>query len=414
MAWGSRILGGGLVFAISMLQVGCISGPVAALGNGPATDGLQLTAFNEPTEPRLARSQVPEQGTPPADAPKAGLKLPPAESNLVPSGNPVLTTSATVISPRQAAALIEGSKVRVKVRAWVNGRPIFDDELMQKVGPFVMEAARLPEPGRSEKVAELFTMALENMIDQEVMYQDAVKKLEKHNPKALAKLREMVNNDFEKRLKKIREAGASEEQIREFAHTARRNLERENIAGEYARNRIIGYIEQQVTHEVVQEYYERHKNEFKTDDKVEWQDVFIAVGPKHPTLADARRFAEGLLVRYRVDMEFAKIQVHDDGDSKLRGGEGLGQRRGDIRPQELEAPLFELKEGQLGPLVELPTGVHIFRVLKREYAGILPMNDQTQKQIRRNLEKQIAEREYKQLTRELRSRAVIQLVREVQ
>jgi peptidyl-prolyl cis-trans isomerase SurA len=282
------------------------------------------------------------------------------------------------------------------------------------VGPFVMEAARLPEPGRSEKVAELFTMALENMIDQEVMYQDAVKKLEKHNPKALAKLREMVNNDFEKRLKKIREAGASEEQIREFAHTARRNLERENIAGEYARNRIIGYIEQQVTHEVVQEYYERHKNEFKTDDKVEWQDVFIAVGPKHPTLADARRFAEGLLVRYRVDMEFAKIQVHDDGDSKLRGGEGLGQRRGDIRPQELEAPLFELKEGQLGPLVELPTGVHIFRVLKREYAGILPMNDQTQKQIRRNLEKQIAEREYKQLTRELRSRAVIQLVREVQ
>jgi parvulin-like peptidyl-prolyl isomerase len=406
MAWGNRILGGILAVAIGVLPAGCIADRTARIDTG---HGL-LTDFDE--TPRLTRAQVPEPGTPPAGAPRAGLTLPTAQSNLLPQGNPVVTTSATIINPQQAAALIEGSRVRLKVRAWVNGRPIFDDELMHAVGPFLAEASKLQEPQRSEKVAEMFSTALEHMIDQEVMYQDAVKKLEKFNPKALGKLKEMVNNDFEKRLKKMRDAGITEDAIREFGHIAHRMMERDTIATEYARNRIRGFIEQQVTLEVVQEYYEQHKNEFVTFDKVHWQDVFIAVGPRHPTMADARRFAEGLIAQYRTDEDFAKLRLHDDGDSKLRGGEGFGHLRGEIRPPELEAALFELQEGQVGPVVELPTGVHVFRVLKREYAGILPMNDQTQKQIRRKLESQIAEREYKQLVRELRSRAVYLVVRE--
>jgi len=102
------------------------------------------------------------------------------------------------------------------------------------------------------------------------------------------------------------------------------------------------------------------------------QDVFIAVGPKYPTPADAKRFAEDLIARCRTAEDFAKVLAYDDGDSKFRGGEGLGQRRGEIRPPELEPMLFQMREGQIGPVFELPTGVHVFRVMKREYAGQMP------------------------------------------
>jgi uncharacterized protein YneF (UPF0154 family) len=74
--------------------------------------------------------------------------------------------------------------------------------------------------------------------------------------------------------------------------------------------------------------------------------------------------------------------------------------------------LLPVKEGQIGPVYELPTGVHIYRVVKREYAGQVPLNEQTQKAIRRKMENQLAEREIRQLVRELRERSVICIIRE--
>jgi parvulin-like peptidyl-prolyl isomerase len=147
-------------------------------------------------------------------------------------------------------------------------------------------------------------------------------------------------------------------------------------------------------------------------DRVKWQNVFVAVGPKHPTPADARRFAEELIAKCRTHDDFAKLVEYDDGDSKFRGGEGFGQRKGEIKPAELESYLFKMKDGQIGPPVELATGVHIFRLLKREHAGQVPLDEKTQKSIRKKLEGQIADREYKRVVRELRSRAVVRIERE--
>jgi peptidyl-prolyl cis-trans isomerase SurA len=414
MAWGSRIVGGVLVGAIGLLLAGCQAGTTANIG-GPGL-GPMMAAI-EPEQASVARAQLPDPPAAPqpftaATATKTPLPLPPPPSNLLPSGNPLLQASSKTIGAQQAADLIDASQVRIKVRAWVNGRPIFHDELMQIVAPAVQGMLKMPEPQRSEKIAEVFSTALEHLVDQEVMYQDAVTKLEKGNKKALDKLKELCEQDYQKSVKKMRDGGVPDEYIKAVSHVARRMLERSLISREYANNRIRSHVERQVTLEKIQEYYKDHLREFEAVDKVQWQDVFIAVGPKYPTPADAKRFAEDLIARCRTPEDFAKVLAYDEGDSKFRGGEGLGQRRGEIRPPELEAMLFELKEGQIGPVFELPTGVHIFRVVKREYAGQLPLNDQTQKAIRRKLEIQIATREIRQLVRELRSRSVICIIRE--
>jgi parvulin-like peptidyl-prolyl isomerase len=410
MAWASRILGG-VAIAMSLMPAGCTAGRTAGTG-GPGP-GTLLAKVDSDSQPRLARSQQPEPAPPfkPAASLSVPVSLPPVQPGVLPAGNPLLSGSTT-IGVQQAAALLESSKERVKVRAWVNGRPIFDEELVQVAGPYLREVSRLPEPQRTEKMTELVGRFLNQLIDQEVMYQDAVKKLEKNNPRALDKLKEFVEQDYDKQVKKLREAGVSEEQITETAHIARRMLERSNISMEYARTRIMPYVQQQVTLDEVRAYYDTHMNEFQTVDKVQWQDVFIAVGPKHPTPADTRRFAQELIAKCRTADDFAKLVTYDDGDSQFRGGEGFGQRRGEIRPPEVESHLFQLKEGQVGPIVELPTGVHIFRLVKREYAGQLPLNEQTQKSIRKKLEGQVAEREYNQLVRSLRDRSVIRIVRE--
>ncbi len=411
MARAYRILGGVVIGLGGLLAAGCASGRTAGVGAG--APGPLLATQTEDLA-AVVRSQQPETAPAPftaSSAVKPALALPAPQTHLLPAGNPLLPAAAS-LNAQQAAALLDSSEVRVKVRAWVNGQPIFDEELMQAVGPFLNQLARLPEPQRTEKMVEVFDRALEQMIDQEVLYQSAVRRLEKGNPKALEKLRQAVDQDYEKQLKKMRAAGVSEEHIREGGHVARRMMERNIISQEYARSMISGFVQQQVTLEAIKTYYEAHKNEFQTVDKVQWQDVFIAVGPKHPTVADAHRFADELIARCRTGEDFAKVLTYDEGDSKFRGGEGLGQRRGEVRPPELEPYLFQLKDGQIGPVVELSTGVHVFRLVKREYAGQLPLSEKTQQAIRRKLENQIAEREYKHLVREVRERAVVRYVRE--
>ena len=326
-------------------------------------------------------------------------------------------TPAILIPPPPGVGVTQTSlasrgTVRVRVRAWVNGRPIFDDEVMQGAGPELRRVYSLPDAQRSEEMTKLVNAVLEQIVDQELMYQDAVRKLEKINPKALEKMKDYVDNEFDKTLKKMRDAKVTEEQIRELEPTARRMMERNLISTEYARSRIMDVLKLRVNLDTVRDYYEAHKNEFRTVDKVVWQDIFIPISANLRTIEDVKRFAEEEINKCRVPGDFDRLMVYNDGDSKLRGGEGLGQRRGEIRPAELEETLFGLAEMVPGPVIAFSTGVHLIRVTKREKAGQLPLDDQVQKTIAKKLEGQLADREYRRIVRELRLRARIEVERE--
>jgi parvulin-like peptidyl-prolyl isomerase len=287
----------------------------------------------------------------------------------------------------------------------VNGRPIFDDELMQWAGQGLEQAHR------DGTMTEHFNAKLDELVDQELMYQDAVKRLEKVSPHSLDKMREFVDQEFDKSLQRWRQAKLPEDQIREIESTARRLLERSLISTEYARSRIKPMLDSVINLTQISEYYESHKNEFQTVDKVIWQDIFIPVGPNQ-TIEDVRRFGEDLINKCLKPGDFDRLMVYNEGDSKLRGGEGIGQRRGEIRPVELEEHLFKLREGQIGPVVPFTTGVHLIRVSKREDAGQLPLDETVQKAIRKKLESQLADREYRRIVRELRGRSVVRIEKE--
>ncbi|MBI3407016.1 MAG: peptidyl-prolyl cis-trans isomerase [Planctomycetes bacterium] len=343
--------------------------------------------------------QPPQLSTPPAQAP---LAQPPLSQPPLPQRPDVQQTS-----------LRGTNNVRVAVRAWVNGRPVFDCEVMHILQSrrTWYDVMKLPEPQRSEQMATQFTEALDTVIEQEVMYQDAVKKLEKNNSRTLDKLRQAAAAEFEKDLRRIRDSKqVPEGELREFEASMRRHMERSFISMEYVRSRIFPYMNSRIGHDEIKDYYDKHRNEFQTVDTVEWQDVFIAVSPKLPTSADAKRFAEGLIGQCRTVEDFNSLAQFDDGDSKFRKGMGMGTRKGEIKPPEVEDILFRLKEGQVGPVVELSTGVHIIRVVKREFAGQIPLNEAVQNQIRNKLRGQLVDREYRRIVRELKDRSVIERV----
>ena len=136
--------------------------------------------------------------------------------------------------------------------------------------------------------------------------------------------------------------------------------------------------------------------------------VFIAAAA-FKTREEALRLAESLHARIRGGEDFKSLsKQYCHGDSALRDGEGMGRKRGEIKPPEMETLLFKAAAGELLPVVELRNGYHIARVESREFAGLKPFDEKTQKQIRGKLREEIAQREMKRMVSELKRLAVIE------
>jgi hypothetical protein len=306
-----------------------------------------------------------------------------------------------------------GQPTLLSVRAWVNGKPILDQELLDDAALELLQyTSKLSEPERSARRKEILKNHLQHLIETELIVQDANRKL-KDNTQALKKIKEMAERAFDKDVIKLRHNLGSEEKLKAWLafqgmtmESFRKKKERMFMAGMYLGSRI-GPIKDALGHPEIVEFYEQHMNEFQTVDRVEWQDLFLAVGPRHPTLQDARRFGEQLVAQLRAGEDFANLLHYDEGIAATNKGMGIGQTRGEIRPPEVEAYIWNMKDGEVGPPVILATGVHIFRLVKRQYAGQLPCDEKVQAQILKKLGDEVWQREQKRIVRELTARATI-------
>ena len=368
--------------------------------------GLLLPGCMSPRE-RLLKEYL---GTSAADLGEPAM---PRVSRLQSGPGPAVGTPAE--SPLQHES-------QIKVRAWVNGQAIFDDDIRQTIlpdiGRLVINGVRGPE--FDKKVAEIYKIVLDQFIDRELLYQDAIRKLQlAGNDKMIKKLNEIAKQEFTKQIRLLEErAHLSHEAFLELLQKQGTTLEsmerlerRKFFATEYLRSLIMPLINRIGRNEAL-DYYEKHLNEFYREDSVQWQDLFIAIGPKHPGREQAGAFANDLAERLKKGESFKNLLQFDDGNSHYRDGEGIGKKRGQIEPPELEKFLFNLFDGDVGPVVEMSTGFHVFRLVKRQYAGQMPFDQETQKIIITKLKNEVADRETKRILDELKRRAVIEIIRD--
>ena len=311
------------------------------------------------------------------------------------------------------------AQVAVRVRAQVNGVAILDSEVKEACYPQLMATQSMPEPERSARRAEIVRQQLNQIIDREVILQDLYQRLAKQK-RVLEKLDEAAEKEFDKRLRAIKEHNPkikTDEDLKNGFKSMglsmegfRRQIKRDFMAREYMRNLVFPAIDSGIGLPQIREYYGQHQDEFKQDDRVEWQDIFIDQS-KYASRDEARRVAQNVAGQARAGQDFLRLSAqYDKENSGFGKAEGLGQRRGEIRPVECEPYLIQMKPGDVGPVVELPTGFHVFRVVKREFAGQTPFTDKVQDDIRKKLQMQIFEREFEYVMKDLRQKARMQIL----
>jgi hypothetical protein len=375
MTWHRFVL---LVGFVSV--VGCASGPAALTAGG--------TAALAPSE--VARLQKPEH--------EAARDV----------------QSASYDTSKEAYVVPPGAEVASRVRATVNGVAILDGEVRSACYGLLLQTRRLPEAEQARAQKEILEQTLQRIIEREIILDFALNQL-KNRPQILDKLKEAASKEFDKNVQslKTRNKLKTDDELKQVLQNEgmsleamRRQQEREFMKMEYVRSRIFPIVEQEVNHEAIVEYYQEHAREFETPERIQWQDIFVAAS-KHPDRIAARRFAESIVAKARAGTEWIKLsEQYDDGDSAYRRGEGFGQQRGEIKPPEVEPVLLLMQPGQLA-LVEVANGFHVIRLVKHEFTGHTPLDEKTQAAIKRKLQEEVGEREYKRILADLKRRTQV-------
>src|SRR5262245_52483351 len=305
-----------------------------------------------------------------------------------PEERPVRQAKVSVLdqTSRQFPQAADGP-VAARIRALVNTTPILEEEVREAASRHLVEIQNLAEPERTVRYKEIVQRELKQLIERELIIQDMMARIGgKGREKILETVKKKAAEEFDKKVQGMRKTVreklnlTSEDDFRALLAAQgmslegmRRQNERDFMATAYVRSRMEQALER-VGHEEVREYYRTHPQEFQTTDKVHWQSIFVDAS-RFRDPSEARRYAEQLVAQARGGADFQKLAMqHDMGDSRYRNGDGYGSRRGEIQPPEVEQHLFKMRDGDLG-LLEMSHGLHIFKLVKRDYAGLMPLDD---------------------------------------
>lgn len=376
--------------------------------------GTPLPAWMSTAEAAEAkvRSQAPDE--PKAPAGKIVIPnltsdpIPPPKSptNLVQPASGVTSLTARPTTTSLSNPLREK---QVQVAAFIGTNVVItDDEVWQMVRQRAVEYLELFGSEQAVKEKAIYKEELRKLIERELIILELMSRMKKNKAEdkidslydhareqatsRLASYRKNRNIPEEDFVKVLRMQGLTYNGIK-------RQLERDALVQVYL-EQMLKDKSKFVTLNDIWDYYTGNPKEFTVDEKIKWLDLFVSF-QRFGTADEAKAYAENLWRSASTGADFVElIKKSGHGDSGLRNGEGLGTKRGDFQPAELESTILEMKEGQLSALLQTGTGYHIVKVVSAQKAGVREFDGKVQSEIRGKLTKQIQEKEYAKMVDE--------------
>ncbi|HEY1189662.1 MAG TPA: peptidyl-prolyl cis-trans isomerase [Gemmata sp.] len=401
--------------------LGCQSERASQIAPGAFARGQQP----QPVDPLAPIAPPSPVGTPAVGSPAGGAVVGrPVEPSAPDARGPVVPTGLTgpVKTVVTAADLLRSSVPRVKIVARVGeSNVITDQEIIEGVYQQYRELAALDGHARSVKQKEMYTKVLRKTIERELILDEMYTKLKKANKmNVIEEIKDLATQATDRRLRAFKnDSGAKSDD--EFAallrtqgltvQVIRRQMERQFMADQYIgsalkdRNHRIGLAE-------VRDFYDRHPDDFRTQDRVRWQHLFVAA-KNYPNPQAAYNQIAAIAQQANGGTDFAALALkYDEGVAKHQKGFGTGETRNEIQPADLETTVWALKPGQVSGVLQTPTGYHLVKVVERDYAGVQPFDMAVQNKIREKLTHAHTEAAYKKMVDELWRKGVVRVFEE--
>ena len=345
--------------------------------------------------PVVARGQAGEGPKVPVGplAPVGPIGPGPAEPLPVPVKPP-----RSVLAPiEQASALDAAAVVQVRVVATIGGEVIItEDEVAMMVRERAMDYVELRGEERTKKEKEVYRDELRKLIERELILHEFIAKIKKNKPQVMDELWEQARQTGERQMKQFRQIVKleSEEKFTAFLQAKgtdpklfRRFFERQALMSIFL-NSVFKDKQRSVSMKQIEQYYREHAKELSIEDRAKWQHLFVS-NARFNTPGEAKQYADWLAKQVASGGDFAALaKEYGHGESALRGGDGLGSKRGEFRPAELEETILSSKVGQSSGAIASPNGWHIVKVTEREVAGTKPLDEKLQMAIKNAIQDQ--------------------------
>lgn len=234
----------------------------------------------------------------------------------------------------------------------------------------------------SKRFLEVKKQLLENLIQKKILEQEAHKQgIQVSEEELETEIKKYKSRYNEREFQKILES-------RNIDYTSWREVKRVNLlTDKLVRQKLFADIE--VSEENIKAYYDAHVEEFTRPETVRVRQI----------LTDTKEKADGLYAKLKSGENFARL-AHDYSISPDRNlGGDLGYVAKGHFPPEFDA-CFDLKIGELSPIISSLYGFHIFKVTDKKPEERLPF-EQVRKQIEAWLSEQIREEAFKKYYEDL-------------
>ena len=345
--------------------------------------------------PVVARGQAGEGPKVPVGplAPVGPIGPGPAE----PLPAPVKPPGSVLAPIEQASALDAAAVVQVRVVATIGGEVIItEDEVAMMVRERAMDYVELRGEERTKKEKEVYRDELRKLIERELILHEFIAKIKKNKPQVMDELWEQARQTGERQMKQFRQIVKleSEEKFTAFLQAKgtdpklfRRFFERQALMSIFL-NSVFKDKQRSVSMKQIEQYYREHAKELSIEDRAKWQHLFVS-NARFNTPGEAKQYADWLAKQVASGGDFAALaKEYGHGESALRGGDGLGSKRGEFRPAELEETILSSKVGQSSGAIASPNGWHIVKVTEREVAGTKPLDEKLQMAIKNAIQDQ--------------------------
>ncbi|HET6373061.1 MAG TPA: peptidylprolyl isomerase [Candidatus Polarisedimenticolia bacterium] len=263
----------------------------------------------------------------------------------------------------EAAAAPDNAEAEIsQVVARVNGRPVYRAFYEQTLGYMRSRIEKLQPANSVEAYLRARSDAMERLIEDELIYQEAEKQgLKVDETKVQEELSRL-----------IQEAGSQAAYITRMRsqHLSEKNvlegIRRRMTVDKFLEERINPRIE--VTDDEVVGYYNANQKKFSTTMWVRLAHILIRC-PRDASpglLSESRKRAEKLLANLHAGQSFETLarDFSEDASAALGGNLGM-MRRGAVPYPEFEAIAFSLPPGQPSEVVQTDVGFHIILVKER-------------------------------------------------
>ncbi len=151
-------------------------------------------------------------------------------------------------------------------------------------------------------------------------------------------------------------------------------------------------LEDEPAEEEIARYYEEHRQEFVRPERVRLRQI----------LTEDRAAAEQALQQLAAGADFVEVARRLSRDPSAQTGGYQGELSREDLPPAFADVIFSLQPGEVSRIVPAEYGFHIFQVIDRSPAGVVPLEDAREEIVER-LRQERADRHLAELVREGRT-----------